>query len=103
MRLETKQDFRDWMFSVLNPLKPLYSEGGARLHLGDSGVTYPEVSIEMEAFSRPLWALVPFWKGGGDGFEELYQKGLKNGTDPDHPEYWGGFTDYDQRLSLIHI
>ena len=39
MRLETKQDFRDWMFSVLNPLKPLYSEGGARLHLGDSGVT----------------------------------------------------------------
>ena len=28
MRLETKQDFRDWMFSVLNPLKPLYSEGG---------------------------------------------------------------------------
>ena len=50
MRLETKQDFRDWMFSVLNPLKPLYSEGGARLHLGDSGVTYPEVSIEMEAF-----------------------------------------------------
>ena len=44
MRLETKQDFRDWMFSVLNPLKPLYSEGGARLHLGDSGVTYPEVS-----------------------------------------------------------
>ena len=74
MRLETKQDIRDWMFSVLNPLKPLYSEGGARLHLGDSGVTYPEVSIEMEAFSRPLWALVPFWKGGGDGFEELYQK-----------------------------
>ena len=45
MRLETKQDFRDWMFSVLNPLKPLYSEGGARLHLGDNGVTYPEVSI----------------------------------------------------------
>lgn len=29
MRLETKQDFRDWMFSVLNPLKPLYSAGGA--------------------------------------------------------------------------
>ena len=100
MRLETKQDFRDWMFSVLNPLKPLYSAGGARLHLGDSGVTYPEVSIEMEAFSRPLWALVPFWKGGGvnGSFEEIYQKGLRNGTDPAHPEYWGGFTDYDQRF-----
>ena len=63
MKLETKEDFRQWMDKVLSPLKPLYSEGGARLHLGDSGVTYPQVSIEMEAFSRPLWALVPFWAG----------------------------------------
>lgn len=86
------------MFSALNPLKPLYSEGCARLHLGDSGVTYPGVSIEMEAFSRPLWALVPFWMGGGNGFEDIYQKGLEHGSDPAHPEYWGGFQDYDQRF-----
>ncbi len=98
MKLETKQDFQQWMFQVLNPLKPLYSEGCARLPLGDSGVTYPKVSIEMEAFSRPLWALVPLWLGGGKGFEEIYQKGLANGTDPSHPEYWGGFKDYDQRF-----
>ncbi|MFT4107673.1 MAG: DUF2264 domain-containing protein [Lacrimispora sp.] len=98
MKLETKQDFRKWMFQVLEPLKPLYSPGCARLHLGDSGVTYPEVSIEMEAFSRPLWALVPLWLGGGKGFEEIYLKGLENGTDPAHPEYWGGFGDYDQRF-----
>lgn len=98
MKLDTKQEFSQWMFQVLNPLKPLYSRGCARLHLGDSGVTYPKTSIEMEAFSRPLWALVPFWFGGGTGFEEIYQKGLKNGTDPDHPEYWGGFGDYDQRF-----
>jgi hypothetical protein len=98
MKLDTKQDFRQWMFQVLDPLKPLYSEGCARLHLGDSGVTYPKVSKEMEAFSRPLWALVPFWLGGGTGFEDIYQTGLKNGTDPGHPEYWGGFGDYDQRF-----
>lgn len=98
MKLETKQDFRQWMFRVLDPLKPLYSEGCARLHLGDSGVTYPQVSIEMEAFSRPLWALVPLWLGGGKGFEDIYRKGLANGTNPDHPEYWGGFGDYDQRF-----
>ena len=98
MKLETKQDFQKWMFQVLEPLKPLYSQGCARLHLGDSGVTYPEVSIEMEAFSRPLWALVPLWLGGGKGFEEIYRKGLESGTDPAHPEYWGGFGDYDQRF-----
>lgn len=100
MRLETKQDFRDWMYKVLDPLKPLYSEGGARLHLGDSGVTYPQVSIEMEAFSRPLWALVPFWMGGGrdEELEDIYRRGLEHGTNPESGEYWGGFSDYDQRF-----
>ena len=37
---------------------------GHRLHLGDTGVTYDRNAIELEAFSRPLWALVPFWAGG---------------------------------------
>lgn len=98
VKLESKEDYRQWMHQVLDPLKPLYSKGGARLHLGDSGVTYPKTSIEMEAFSRPLWALVPYWLGGGSGFEEIYQKGLLHGTDPEHPEYWGGFGDYDQKF-----
>lgn len=98
MKLETKQDFQQWMFQVLDPLKPLYSKECARLHLGDSGVTYPQASIEMEAFSRPLWALVPLWLGGGKGFEDIYRKGLANGTNPDHTEYWGGFEDYDQKF-----
>jgi len=88
------------MHKILDPLKPLYSEGGARLRLGDSGVTYPQVSIEMEAFSRPLWALVPFWAGGGEDpeFEDIYVRGLSGGADPFGGEYWGGFTDYDQRF-----
>ena len=100
MKLETKADFQRWMHKVLDPLKPLYSQGGARLHLGDSGVTYPQVSMEMEAFSRPLWALVPFWAGGGEDkeMEELYRRGLESGTTPGHGEYWGGFTHYDQRF-----
>ena len=98
MKLETKEDYRQLMFQLLDPLKPLYSNGCARLHLGDSGVTYPTVSMEMEAFSRPLWALVPLWLGGGKGFEDVYVNGLKHGTDPLHSEYWGGFNDYDQRF-----
>lgn len=98
MRLHTKQEFRDWMKMVLDPLKPLYSDGKARLHLGDTGVTYPQVSAELEAFSRPLWALVPFWMGGGSGWEDIILKGLVHGTDPAHEEYWGGFQDYDQRF-----
>ena len=54
-------------------------------------MTYPARTIEMEAFSRPLWALGPLWAGGGraDDFLAIYQKGLANGTDPQSPEYWG--------------
>ena len=77
MNLQTKADFAALMHRFLDPLKPLYSAGGARLHLGDTGVTYDRNAIELEAFSRPLWALVPFWAGGGSDpeFEQLYRKG----------------------------
>ena len=98
MKLHTKSDFTALMHRFLDPLLPLYSEGGARLHLGDTGVTYPGRTIEMEAFSRPLWALAPFWKGGGraDDFLRIYRKGLASGTDPESPEYWGDPNDYAQ-------
>lgn len=98
--LHTKQDYQSLMHTLLDPLKPLYSAGGARLRIGGAGVTYNNDAIELEAFSRPLWALVPFWMGGGHDteWENIYQRGLASGTDPQHPEYWGGFSDYDQRF-----
>ena len=98
MQLSTKQDFQALMHLFLDPLKPYYSAGGARLHLGETGVTYGQAAIELEAFSRPLWALVPFWVGGGSDpeFEDIYRRGLAAGSDPENPEYWGECNDYDQ-------
>lgn len=98
MKLNTKQDFTDLMHRILDPLLPCYSAGGARLHLGETGASYDQNAIELEAFSRPLWALAPFWLGGGSApeFERIYQAGLDHGTDPAHPEYWGDTKDYDQ-------
>ena len=98
MELSTKRDFQALMHLFLDPLKPLYSPGGARLHLGDTGVTYGLAAQELEAFSRPLWALVPFWAGGGSDpvFESVYRRGLAAGSDPENPEYWGECGDYDQ-------
>lgn len=100
MEYRTKEDYRTLMHRLLDPLKPLYSPGGARLCIGGAGATYDRDAIELEAFSRPLWALVPFWAGGGRDaeFEDIYRRGLAAGTDPEDPEYWGGFTDYDQRF-----
>ena len=98
MNLQTKVDFTALMHKFLDPLKPCYSAGCARLHLGETGVTYNQNAIELEAFSRPLWALVPFWVGGGSDpeFEKIYRKGLAAGTDPENPEYWGTTGEYDQ-------
>ena len=98
MNLQTKADFTVLMHKFLDPLKPYYSAGCARLHLGETGVTYDQNAIELEAFSRPLWALVPFWVGGGSDpeFEKIYRKGLAAGTDPENPEYWGTTGEYDQ-------
>ncbi|MDD3428602.1 MAG: DUF2264 domain-containing protein [Oscillospiraceae bacterium] len=100
MELNTRQDFEALMHKILNPLIPRYSAHGARLPLGHTGATYGPEAIELEAFSRPLWALVPFWVGGGkdDTFADIYRRGLAAGTNPRDEEYWGGFTDYDQRF-----
>src|SRR5690606_765288 len=60
---------------------------------------YDTHAAELEAFARPLWGLVPLAAGGGQFSEwELYRRGLTNGTDPAHPEYWGMPRDSDQRL-----
>ncbi len=98
MQLDTKQDYRALMFRLLDPLKPLYSEGGARLRVGHTGASYDKPAIEFEGFSRPLWALAPYWAGGGSApfFEEVYRRGLVSGADPDSAEYWGDTRDYDQ-------
>ncbi len=100
MALNSKKDFQDLMYKFLSPLKDKYSEGNARIFLNGAGATYSEFVIEMESFSRPLWALVPFWFGGGEDkeFEQIYKNGLANGTNPNHKEYWGDISGIDQRF-----
>lgn len=100
MNLHSKKDFQDCMLSILEPLKPYYSEEKARLTLGVTMAHYDIGATWMEAFSRPLWGLVPFWAGGGKEpeFEEIYRKGLTAGTDEKNPEYWGECTSFDQRF-----
>ena len=34
MKLQTRQDFEALMLQMLRPLEPMYSPGGALLHLG---------------------------------------------------------------------
>lgn len=98
--LQTREDFVKLMKEILNPLLPLYTEGKAGIVIGDTAAHYDKVASYMEAFSRPLWALVPYWAGGGreDGWDKIYREGLAHGTDPTHEEYWGECKPFDQRF-----
>lgn len=101
--LNTKEDFQKLLLDILLPLKPHYSEGCAKLHLGDTFAHYDINATNMEAVTRPLWGLVPFWAGGGRetdnlSFAEIYKKALTSGTNPGSPEYWGECTDFDQKF-----
>lgn len=99
-KLNGKQDFQKLLLEILRPLLPYYSEEKAELILGVTATNYDQKAIRLEAFSRPLWGLVPLWAGGGSApeFEQIYKEGLAAGTKVDGKEYWGGFHAFDQRF-----
>lgn len=100
MHPETKKDFEELLFKVLDPIRNKYSTGNALLKLGSTGTKYDERCAQMEGFSRSFWGLIPYFAGGGidDDFLKKCIEGLENGTNPEHSEYWGGFGEIDQRF-----
>lgn len=97
--LETKQDLQLALEQLCQPLAEFYSEGKARLQLGVTGTGYSEAKAGVEGFSRVLWGLIPLAAGGGDSPHwDIVREGVINGTNPDHPEYWGEVGNYDQLL-----
>lgn len=100
LELKTREDFAKLLLSILNPLKPYYSNGCSGVKIGYTSAHFDDKSAWLEGFSRPLWGLTAFWMGGScdTEFERIYKNGLINGTDPTSSEYWGKCHNYDQRL-----
>ena len=97
--LKTKRDLQQAFLQLTEPLKQYYSPGHAELRLGATAAAYPQKTAFFEGFSRVFWGLTPFLAGGGETeLEQLYLEGLRNGTNPKHPEYWGKVPSYDQRI-----
>lgn len=96
--IHTRDDLADVLRELWSPLRNHFSAGGARVSLGAFAAHFPQEVAELEGFARPLWGLAPLAAGGFD-FDhwDLYLSGLESGTDPNHPEYWGGIGDFDQR------
>ncbi|MDV3249964.1 DUF2264 domain-containing protein [Devosia sp. BK] len=96
--LKTRDDVEKGLRDLFQPLLPYFSEGGARVRLDGAGAHFDRAAADLEGFARPLWGLTPLAAGGGE-FDhwEIYRQGLANGTDPEHPEYWGTVKGTDQR------
>lgn len=104
---ETRKEWKELLYQMLEPLIPLFTREKSGIKTGVTLAHYEEEAAYMEAFSRPLWALVPLWRGNRAGgekdaaaerFAEIYREGLKNGTDPESPGYWGRCHSFDQRF-----
>lgn len=96
----TRADIQRAVLDLHEPLLPHTSDGGARVRLGSFGAGFERSSAELEGFARPLYGAVPLTVGGG-GFPhwDRVVDGLANGSDPDHPEYWGAvLRGADQRM-----
>ena len=97
--LKTRDDLAKAVMDLFNPLLPYFSEGGARVQLSATGAIFDFPAAELEGFARPLWGIVPLTAGGYDfPHWDLYRRGLANGTNPHHDEYWGDVSDRNQRL-----
>ena len=81
------------------PLKPYFTPGRGQVHLARTGAAFPVAAAGLEGFSRPLFGLAPLCAGGRDfDGREMFIEGLTNGSDPEHPDFWGWPGDRDQRL-----
>lgn len=98
LNIVSKEDLQRVVHELVEPLLPHFSAGSARVRLGATGASYSKTGAELEAFARILWGIAPLLAGGGStSILGRLQAGIENGTNPEHPEYWGILKDYDQR------
>ena len=95
----TRSDLQEACRAILNPLVPLFTPGGTRVKVGTSTTRFDEGGAQIEGYARPLWGLASLLGGGYEyGEAERWRQGIINGTDPEHPEFWGHIEDMDQRM-----
>lgn len=96
----SKQDYIASLNFTLEPVRKFLKNRISIPCVGSSAAWYSDLASYSETFLRPLWGLVPLWKGGhgDDEMKELYRRGIAYGTTPDSPGYWGETGERDQRF-----
>lgn len=97
--LKSRQDLQDLAENMISCAVNKLSPQKAWLNAGESAAKYPHKTAWIEGFLRPLFGLVPLSAGGYEtGLWKDYLEGIKNGTDPASPEYWGDLDGKDQKI-----
>ena len=101
--VNSREDLIDLLHDLLIPLQAGQSAGGARIRIGHTGTHFDQVAAELEGYARALWGLAPMLAADPENpkfsvLRAAWVKGLDNGTNPAHEEYWGDHTDKDQRF-----
>lgn len=100
VKLTDRASVQELLRTLLDPLEPFFSPAKARVRCpGATSVRFDQAAADVEGICRPLWGLASLIAGGGEyRGTEWWVQGLKSGTDPDHPEFWGYPRDNDQRM-----
>ncbi|MFC6465294.1 DUF2264 domain-containing protein [Marinilactibacillus sp. GCM10026970] len=100
--LELFKDKKDTTMSLnklLSPLDNYFENEASGLKLSATGVAYGGKTASVESLLRLLWGIVPLETGGeSHPLTKKILKGIINGTNPDHPNYWGTIQQYDQLI-----
>ncbi|KAI0884445.1 uncharacterized protein GGS22DRAFT_165626 [Annulohypoxylon maeteangense] len=100
VKITDRASVQELLGTLLDPLEPFFSPLKARVKCpGATAVRFDQTASEVEGICRPLWGLACLLAGGGDYHgKEWWIQGIKSGTDPENPEYWGYPRDNDQRM-----
>jgi hypothetical protein len=102
---QTRTDYAKAAVALARPLAVYNSPLSARIKLpAATGAGFSGTAAQLEGFARPLWVIAHLSKPGNGqndtaaAFSEAWINGLKAGTDPESPEYWGELRDSDQKM-----
>lgn len=96
----TRDDFIRAAFALVQPLDQYKSPHNARIKIATStGAGFSEASAQLEGFARPLWVVADLLRLRNDSIQlKTWVDGVKAGTNPQSPEYWGDLGNFDQRM-----
>jgi hypothetical protein len=97
----SREDFQQVLLGLVEPFADPDALARQLAAVGQPAAHYPPSAARVELTSRLLWGLAPLAAGGGAesfrGWHGLLRE-IRQGTDPDHPGFWGPATAHDQRI-----